>query len=114
MPKAKYHVRLSESERKTLLKMVSKGSASAKSIMHANVLLAADENGRGGRKSEAEIAQLFNVHPQTVHTVRQLYSEKGLQAALGRKKRKTPPVAPKMVRSPKLTADMGALTPMKL
>jgi hypothetical protein len=42
LPKVKYHVRLSESERKTLLKMVSKGSASAKSIMHANVLLAAD------------------------------------------------------------------------
>ena len=96
MPKLRYHVRLSESERKTLLNMVSKGSASAKSIMHANVLLAADENGEGGRKSEAEIAQLFHVHPQTVHAIRQLYSEKGLQAALGRKKRKTPPVAPKI------------------
>lgn len=96
MPKVKYHVRLSESERKTLLKMVSKGSASAKFIMHANVLLAADENGGGGRKSQAEIAQLFNVHPQTVHTIRQLYSEKGLQAALDRKKRRTPPVAPKI------------------
>ncbi|MGD0154172.1 MAG: IS630 family transposase [Thermacetogeniaceae bacterium] len=76
--------------------MVSKGSASAKSIMHANVLLAADENGEGGRKSEAEIAELFHVHPQTVHTIRQQYSEKGLQVALGRKKRKTPPVAPKI------------------
>lgn len=96
MPKVRYHVRLSESERKTLLKMVSKGSASAKSIMHANILLAADENGGSGRKSETEIAQLFHVHPKTVHTVRQLYSEKGLQAALGRKKRETPPVAPKI------------------
>jgi len=92
----RYHVRLSESERKILLKMISKGSAPAKSIMHANVLLAADENDGGGKKSEAKIAQLFHVHPQTVHTVRQLYSEKGLQAALGRKKRKTPPVAPKI------------------
>ena len=96
MPKVRYHVRLSEDERKTLLKIVSKGSASAKTIMHANVLLAADENGEGGRKSEAEIAALFHVHPQTVHTIRSQYSEHGLQAALGRKKRETPPVAPKI------------------
>lgn len=96
MPKVRYHVRLSEEERKTLLNLVSKGSTSAKSIMHANVLLAADENGAGGRKSEAEIAELFHIHPQTVHTIRRQYSEKGLQAALGRKKRKTPPVEPKI------------------
>lgn len=96
MPKVRYHVRLSDEERKTLLKMVSKGSASAKSIMHANVLLAADENAEGTKKSETEIAELFHVHPQTVHTIRQQYSEHGLQVALGRKKRSTPPVEPKL------------------
>ena len=96
MPKVKYHVRLSEDERKTLLKIVSKGSASAKSIMHANVLLAADENNADERKGEAEIAELFHIHPQTVHTIRKQYSEKGLSTALGRKKRKTPPVEPKI------------------
>ncbi|TEB04302.1 hypothetical protein Psch_04028 [Pelotomaculum schinkii] len=68
MPKVRNHVRLSESERKTLLKIISKGTASAKSIMHANVLLAADENSESGKKSEAEIAELFHVHPRTVHT----------------------------------------------
>ena len=96
MPKVKYHVRLSDKERKTLLKMISKGSASAKSIMHANVLLAADENAEGAKKSETEIAELFHVHTRTVHTIRRQYSEHGLQAALGRKKRETPPVAPKI------------------
>jgi len=96
LPKVRYHVRLSDEERKTLLKMVSKGSASAKSIMHANVLLSADENAEGTKKSETEIAKLFHVHPQTVHTIRQQYSEHGLQVALGRKKRSTPPVEPKL------------------
>lgn len=96
MPKVKYRVRLSESERKTLLQIISKGTASAKSIMHANVLLAADENGEGAKKSEAEIAELFHVHPRTVHTIRQQYSEHGLQVALDRKKRSTPPVEPKL------------------
>lgn len=96
MPKTKYHVRLSSEERNTLLDLVLKGSASAKAIMHANVLLTADENSSSGRKSEAEIAELFHVNPQTVHTIRQRYSEKGLDAAIGRKKRETPPVEPKI------------------
>ena len=96
MPKIKYHVRLSEEDRTTLLDLVSKGSASARSIMHANVLLAADENGPSGRKSEIEIAELFHVNKQTVHTIRKQYSEKGLDAAISRKKRETPPVEPKI------------------
>ncbi len=96
MPKVRYHVRLSDEERKALLKIVSKGSDSAKTIMHANVLLAADESAEGGKKSEAEIAELFHVNQRTVHTIRQQYSEHGLQVALDRKKRETPPVAPKI------------------
>jgi transposase len=96
LPKVRNHVRLSDEERKTLLKIVSKGSASAKTIMHANVLLAADESAEGGKKSEAEIAELFHVNQRTVHTIRQQYSEHGLQVALARKKRETPPVAPKI------------------
>jgi len=96
MPKIKYHVRLSEEDRTTLLDLVSKGSASARSIMRANVLLAADENSPSGRKSEIEIAELFHVNKQTVHTIRKQYSEKGLAAAISRKKRETPPVEPKI------------------
>lgn len=96
MPKTKYHVCLSTDERKTLIDLVSKGSTSAKSIMHANVLLAADENNTGNRKSEAEIAEIFHVNPQTVHTIRKRFSEKGLDAAIGRKKRETPPVEAKI------------------
>ncbi len=96
MPKVKYHVRLSKKERTTLINLVSKGSATAKSIMRANVLLAADENNPSGKKSEGEIAELFNVHKQTVHTIRKEYSEQGLDAAVFRKKRETPPVKPKI------------------
>ncbi len=96
MPKIKYHVRLSEEERKILLDLISKGSASARSIMRANVLLAADENSPNGKKGEDEIAELFYVNKQTVHTVRKQYSEKGLDAAISRKKRETPPVEPKI------------------
>jgi len=64
--------------------------------MHANVLLAADENNPEGKKSEAEIAELFHVHPQTVHTIRKNYAEKGMDDTLIRKKRSTPPVESKI------------------
>ena len=64
--------------------------------MRANVLLAADVNSPNGKKNEAEIAKLFNVHTQTVHTIRKEYAGKGLNAALLRKKRETPPVEPKI------------------
>ena len=96
MPKKKFHVCLTKMERKSLLDIVSKGSASAREIMHANVLLSADEIYAGVRKSETEIAILYHVNPQTVHTIRRRCSEKGLEAALSRKKRETPPVAPKI------------------
>lgn len=96
MPTIKFHVCLSANERTKLQNLVSKGSSTAKTIMHANILLAADENNLHGRKSEAEIAELFHVSRQTVHNVRQQYSEKGLTAAIGRKKRDTPPVPAKI------------------
>jgi hypothetical protein len=64
--------------------------------MHANVLLAADENSSKVRKSEIEIARLFHVNQQTVHTIRRRYSEAGIDAATNRKKRGTPPVEPKI------------------
>jgi len=96
MPKVKYQVRLSAKERKNLLDLVSKGTATARAIMRANVLLAADENNPDGRKSEEKIAELFHVHRQTVHNIRKQFAENGLSATLGRKKRETPPVEPKI------------------
>ncbi len=43
MPVIKYEVILTAKERNKLIKIISQGTASAKSIMHANVLLTADE-----------------------------------------------------------------------
>jgi len=97
MPKVKYHVALTIEERKILLDLVSKGEVSSKAIMHAYVLLAADENSGKAKKSEVEIAEQYQTTQQTVHTIRQLYSEKGLNAAFDRKKRETPPVEPKII-----------------
>lgn len=96
MPKIKNHVCLTVDERNFLQNLIKKGTATAKSIMHANVLLAADQSNTQGRKSELEIAELFHISKQTVHTIRQQFSNEGLEAAIGRKKRETPPVEPKI------------------
>lgn len=69
MPVIKYHVILPDKERSKLSGIISKGTASAKSIMHAHVLLAADES-NGEKRSEKEIASLFHVNAQTVYTIR--------------------------------------------
>jgi len=91
----KYRVILSQQERSRLLKLISKGTESVRKILHANILLAADES-NGKKLSEKEIAKRFHVNYQTVHTVRKTYATAGLDFALGRKKRETPPVPAKI------------------
>ena len=44
MPSVKYIIELSDTDRKTLTDIVTKGSAPAKTILRANILLASDRN----------------------------------------------------------------------
>lgn len=96
MPKTLYHVKLTDSERKRLTRLVENGTAPAKTILHANILLAADELHNQEHYNEKQIAKMYSVHFQTVHSVRKTFSQEGLETALGRKKRKTPPVPSKL------------------
>lgn len=91
---AKYVVTLTPEEQKQLLKLVRKGQAAAYKIKHANILLASDENGE--KLSAAEVATAYHCHSQTVYSVRRRFVEQGLEAAIERKKRLTPPVPRKM------------------
>ena len=101
MPKVSYVVSLSEQERVKLLKIINIGTASAKSILHANILLALDKN-NPNKASSPVIAERFNVHRQTVQTIRKNYATRGVEAALDRKHRSKPPI------EPKLTGDVEA------
>ena len=96
MPTIKNHVRLSEGDRSSLLRLVSRGVAPAKMILRANILLAANETNQQERVSETEISERFHVSRQTVHNVRQQFSANGLDAAVGRKKRDKPPIPAKI------------------
>lgn len=84
----KYIVRLTAEERKELEDFVSKGTRAAYKIKHANILLQADADGPGW--SDEAIAEAFSAHANTVRNVRQRFVERGLDAALERKKQSVP------------------------
>lgn len=95
MPSVKYSIELSDSDRKTLLDVVAKGSSSARTILRANILLASDKTNKK-HMTVAEIASAFSTSPTTVQNVRTSYANNGLDATISRKKRVVPPVAPKV------------------
>jgi len=90
----KYIVTLTSEERERLTGLVSKGQDKAYRIKHANLLLAVDEN--GPNLSSQEAAKAFSCHLNTVTNLCQRFVEQGLEAALERKKRQTPPTPRKL------------------
>ena len=85
----KYIVRLTTEERKQLEDLVGKGQTKAYRIKHANILLKADADGPAW--TDEEIAEAFCCHIRTVEAVRKRFVFRGMEAALNRKKRATPP-----------------------
>ena len=95
MPKMKYELLLPSNERNKLMKTVKSGTSSAKEILHANILLLLDKN-NPKRRNFKEIADILQTTATTVMTVKKAYCENGLDAAIGRKKRLSPPVEAKL------------------
>lgn len=90
----KYIVTLTSEERKRLTRLVSSGKDKAYRIKHANILLAADE--QGPNLTRQAIAKAFSCHLNTVSNLCQRFVEQGLEAALERKKRPSPPTPRKL------------------
>ena len=84
MPK-KYVVTLSEEERAHLHTLIGSGTAPARSLTHARILLKTNQGEAGPGWSDEMIAGALEVHPTTVARVRQQYATAGLEAALHRK-----------------------------
>jgi transposase len=85
-----YKVTLTAEERNELKQLVSTGKSNAQKIKHANILLAVDET-EHGRVADRDVAKQFHCHANTVANLRERFVEEGLEAALERKKRLTPP-----------------------
>jgi hypothetical protein len=84
----KYNIGLTETERKQLKELVTKGKTEAYKIKHANILLAADTNGPAW--SDKDIAKAFSVSTNTVASVRQRFISGGMERSLGHKKQDSP------------------------
>lgn len=78
----KYIVQLPPEERSALEDLTRKGSASARRIKRALVLLAADEG-----DTDEQIAKKVRVHRTTVEEIRKRWMEEGLEVALSERRR---------------------------
>jgi Homeodomain-like domain len=90
----RYLVRLESSERAGLQRLVSVGKGAARKLMHARVLLQADQSAEGPAWTDARIGEGLGVSTRTVEEIRRRCVEEGLASALDRKKRCRPPVEP--------------------
>ncbi len=82
----KYHVTLTDAERRMLHELLSAGKAPARTLTHARILLKADESGESPAWSDEAIRQALEVGLSTVARVRERFVEEGLEAALERHK----------------------------
>ena len=83
--KHKYAVRLTDTEREHVQTLITAGTAPARKLMHARILLKADQGPQGPAWTDEAIAQAVEVSQPTVFRVRRHYVEQGLQAALDRR-----------------------------
>ena len=88
-----YKVTLTPYERRGLIEFVSTGKSNAQKIKHAHILLAVDEV-ENVPLTDQEAAKRFHCHVNTVANIRERFVMQGLEAALERKKRETPPTPP--------------------
>jgi len=112
MPKLINTINLTEEEVEKLKSLTHKGACvSAKTIMHANILLFTNDGLGDKKKGVRETAELFDISPNTVNNVRKLYVEGGLDAALDRKTRISPPHISKITGEFEAQVIATALSP---
>ena len=83
--KKKYPVILSHTERDDLKMLIASGTAPARKLTHARILLKADQSQEGPAWVDEEVADAVETSQPTVSRVRKQYVEEGLQAALNRR-----------------------------
>ena len=81
----KYPVILSETERDELKRLIAAGTAPARKLTHARILLKADQSPEGPGWVDEMVAEAVEVSQPTVSRVRKQYFEEGLEAALNRR-----------------------------
>ncbi len=83
--KQKHVVRLSDAEREQLQELIAQGTAPARKLAHARVLLKADRGPGGPGWVDERIAEAVEISQPTVARIRRQYVAQGLAAALNRR-----------------------------
>lgn len=78
-------VRLTEEERAHLRTLIGRGTAPARTLSRARILLKTNQGEGGPGWSDAAIAEALEVGLSTVARVRKRYASEGLEATLARK-----------------------------
>ena len=87
----KYIVRLTKEEREELLTLIRVGKKAANKLMHARVLLAADEHdGKLKAATDEDIARELHICSKTVARIRRRFVEEGMESALSRRPHSNP------------------------
>ena len=81
----KYIVLLTEAERDQLRRLIAAGTAPARKLAHARVLLHADKGPGGPGWTDAAIVEAVQISQPTISRIRQQFVEAGLEAALNRR-----------------------------
>lgn len=83
--KKKYAVVLADPQRQQLQELIAAGTAPARKLAHARVLLKADQGPGGPAWVDEAIAAAVEVSQPTVSRIRKQFVEQGLEAALARR-----------------------------
>lgn len=92
----KYTVQLETKQRQMLESLLSGGKESARSQMHARILLKTDQGEQGPAWTDQQIAQALDIGTATVERVRRRFVEGGLLDALVRRPQPERPAQRKM------------------
>ncbi len=92
----KYKVYLSQEQRQHLKQISRNGKAPAKKILHARVLLLAEQDNAEGGWTDEKIAQALGIHAYSVARIRKRFVMQGEAPALNRQVRLSPPTPPKL------------------
>lgn len=84
---SKVEVVLNDDERAKLQRLVRSGTASARQVRQARVLLMADEGRRSGHRPDWYIAERVGLCSRQICRIRQQFAREGLKPTLGRKQR---------------------------
>ena len=87
----RYRVTLTKEERQELESMTRRGKTHARRFIHARALLLCDAGADGPAWNVSDVATALGVSSRAIEHLKKRFVEDGLEAALERKPRETPP-----------------------